>query len=486
MNGSTEADLLADAEYALRSGDSAREVARAYLSRADRAGVLGQLVGVLRDYEPGAADDLVADHLLRERANGAPGADAGGLVNLSDVEPETVRWLWPDRVPLGKLTMLDGDPGLGKSTLLLDLAARLSVGASMPDGSVPEVEGPVGTVLLTAEDGLADTVRPRLDAAGGDPERVVAVNHVPTQDGEPRLPHIGDADQLYRALESVGARLVVVDPLMAYLPSDVNSHRDQDVRRALAPLADLADETGVSVVAVRHLNKSGGSNPKYRGGGSIGLIGAARSGLLVAEDPDAPERRVLAPTKSNLAQDAPSLTYKLVEASNGSVAVSWEGESEHPAEALLETKSADERTAQDEAVDFLRERLRNGPVPVSELKSDAQKLGVSWRTFRRAKSQLGVEHFREGGLGAAGRWSWQLTNPDTGSGRVMEAKGVADFEDAPEPQGSSENGDPYPGQGSVLAEIGPDSGRSEPSECRECGRPIGSTADRCGRCKARD
>lgn len=314
-NPASTLPVLREAEERLEDEETALQVARRYLHRADREGVLAGLRELCNSYDPGQADRVFVEYLLREREDGSRSSDAelgkvGGIVPLSKVEPETVRWLWPDRVPLGKLTLLDGDPGLLKSTLTLDLAARLSRGASMPDGSVPEIEGPAGTVLLTAEDGLADTVRPRLDAAGGDAEWVAVVKHVPTADGDLRLPHVEDTLELGRALDTVDANLLVVDPLMAFLPPEVNSHRDQDVRRALAPLAELADDTGVAVVAIRHLNKSGGSNPKYRGDGSIGLIGAARSGLLVAEDPDAPDtRRILAPTKANLSEPAPSLAY---------------------------------------------------------------------------------------------------------------------------------------------------------------------------------
>lgn len=393
----------------------------------------------------------ISDRL--ERLGGQElGDSASGIVRLSDVDPEAIKWLWPDRIPLGKLTMLDGDPGLLKSTITLDLAARLSRGASMPDGTEPEVGRPAGTVLLTAEDGLADTVRPRLDAAEGDPRRVAVVKHVSTVNGEPRLPHVEDTPELARALDKVEARLLVVDPLMAFLPSDVNSHRDQDVRRALAPLAELADDTGVAVVAIRHLNKSGGNNPKYRGGGSIGLIGAARSGLMVAEDPDAPDtRRILAPTKANLSEPAPSLAYRPLEAKNGAVRVEWEGKSGHAAHALLEISSEEERTKRDEAADVLREELRNGPIAVEELKQLADRLGIGWRTFRRAKKRLGVDHQKRG---FDGGWEWEL--PEGGRERRPTSRNgqLADFDDVPEGQGSFGDKRPQGGQDSSLAKFG--------------------------------
>lgn len=509
---SADSDVLSEAEADLESGDRALRVAKRYLRRADREGRLPDLRRLCDDYSPGAADGVFAEYLLREQpdAAGAAGPD-DGIERLSDVQPETVRWLWPGRVPLGKLTMLDGDPGLGKSTLALDVAARLSMGAVLPDGSEPELEGSAGTVLLTAEDGLADTVRPRLDAAGGDPGRVAVVKHVPTADGDPRLPNVEDTPHLGQALDDVDARLLVVDPLMAFLPSDVNSHRDQDVRRALAPLADLADETGVAVVAIRHLNKSGGSNPKYRGGGSIGLIGAARSGLLVAEDPDAPDaRRILASTKSNLGPEPPSLAYRMESTDTGAVRISWEGESEHTAHTLLDAPSGEERSAREEAKDFLRVALRNGPREAQEVKEEAEKVGVTERTLRRARNELDVKLSRDG---YQGPWLWTLPDNNAGQeehvatiGQTTPREGRRDRGSTNGGQGapsgghhrasSSNDGHP-PREAGHLREHPQEHGTSEPPERQRwpterqaprrcvCGTPIPEDRDRCDECAAR-
>src|SRR5262249_22936941 len=149
----------------------------------------------------------------------------------------------------------------------------------------------------------ADTIRPRLEAAGADLDRI-HIFHAVRREGHEVIPSLPEnLPELERAIRDRHAELVVIDPLMAYLGGGVDAHRDQDVRRALAPLAKMVERTGAAGLAVRHLNKGGasGGNPLYRGGGSIGIIGAARSGLLVARDPDDPERRVFAVTKSNLA-----------------------------------------------------------------------------------------------------------------------------------------------------------------------------------------
>lgn len=417
--------------------------------------------------------DDIAESISRYEPEDRTEGSAGpypGIVRLSDVEPETVRWLWPDRVPLGKLTILEGNPGRLKSTITLDLGARLSREAPMPDGTRPEVDGPGGTVLLTAEDGLADTVRPRFDAAGGDPERVAVVKHVPTDDGDLRMPHVEDIPALERALDDVDAKLVVVDPLMAFLPDEVDSYRDQDVRRALTPLTELAGERGVAVVAIRHLTKSGGSNPLYRGGGSIGLIGAARAGLLVAEDPDAPDtRRILAPTKANLSERAPSLALRPVEADNGAVRVEWAGETDHTAHALL-AASGKERTKVEEAADVLQEKLQSDPVAVEELKDLADRLGIGWRTFRRAKKKLGVKADKQG---FDGGWYWLLAEGGQGERPTSEDGDVTDLGNGPEEQGSSEDKSAEVGQDSTLADF--------ERQCA-CGNPLSPDATRCGEC----
>src|SRR5918997_1507363 len=169
---------------------------------------------------------------------------------LSEVEPEQVEWLWPGRLPLGKLAVLDGDPGLGKSALTLDLAARVSGGQELPDGGRC---GPAGVVLLSAEDGLEDTIRPRLDAAGADTGGIVALSMIGVGTRAERLVSLTqDLDAVEAALGRGGAALVVIDPLMAFLTGKTDSHKDQDVRRGLAPLAALAERKGAAVLLVRH------------------------------------------------------------------------------------------------------------------------------------------------------------------------------------------------------------------------------------------
>jgi hypothetical protein len=322
---------------------------------------------------------------------------------LSAVEPERVSWLWERRVPLGKITVLDGDPGNGKSVLATDLAARLSAGHPFPDGQACEA---AGAVILNAEDGLAHTVRPRLDAAGGDAERVLSLATVSTHEGDERPLSIPeDIPFIEEGVKSLSAKLVIVDPLMAFLSGTHNAHKDQDVRRALAPLAKMAERTGAAVLLVRHLNKAVGGKALYKGGGSIGIIGAARSGLLVGQHPEDEDLRVLAGQKSNLSSPPKSLAYTLTEAPNGAARIEYKGVTEARAEALLSVpKDPEVRSALEEAMEFLRGELHGGPVMANAVKERARSSGISERTLLRAKSVLGVISRKEGD----GGWSWHL------------------------------------------------------------------------------
>lgn len=351
------------------------------------------------------------------RARAAGEEELPPLVRLSEVTPECVTWLWRGRVPFGKITILDGDPGLGKSTLSLDLAARLSNGQPMP-GEIGAPD-PGNTLLLTVEDGLGDTVRPRLEAAGADLNRVLAFPGVPETNGRaghggsetrpPQLPT--DVALLREYIMRSAVRLVIIDPLMAFLPQEVNAFRDQDVRRALAPVARMAEETGAAVLILRHLNKGGGGGSAlYRGGGSIGISGAARSVLLVSKHPDDDERRVLAPVKNNLARMPPALTFALAsDAPEQPGRIVWEGESDISADALLASQVAEsDRSTLDEACEFLVDRLANGRVKAGDVHSSAREAGISPRTLERAKKRLGVRSRKEGGVGDDGHWAWEL------------------------------------------------------------------------------
>ena len=228
-----------------------------------------------------------------------------GLRPVSQIVARPVAWLWPGHLPLGKLAILDGDPGMGKSLVTLDLCARLSTGRPFPDGSPGP--GPSNSIVLDGEDNADDTVRPWLQALAADLERVFVLDRA-TMDGQPRcFPALIAA--LDQALARTGACLLVINPIMAFLGPGINSSSDQNIRRALFPLLLLAAKYQCVILLVRHLNKRDGSRSLYRGGGSMGFLGMCRSGWLIAPDPEQPERSVLAQLKNNLGPPQPSLAF---------------------------------------------------------------------------------------------------------------------------------------------------------------------------------
>lgn len=333
-------------------------------------------------------------------------------VRASEVETRRVRWLWEGRLPLGKIAVLDGNPGLGKSIVTTDLAARVTTGGPMPDGS----QGADGAVVLVSyEDDPGDTIVPRFQAAAGNLERLYLADAIRDHEGTLQPLDVPEHVELLETLvRDVGAVLVVIDPLTAALSGDVRSGIDHHVRRALAPLRTMAERTGAAVLVVRHLNKSAKvTDPLLRGGGSIGIIGAARAGLMVGRDPEDPERRVLAVTKMNLAPDAvSSLGYRVTsDPSLGVGALEWLGASEHEARDLLADGGGEheERGALAEAKSVLRELLAEGSVRANEARRYCREADVSERTLARARKAIGVRAEPRSN-GERREWWWSLPN----------------------------------------------------------------------------
>ena len=332
------------------------------------------------------------------------------VVRLSDVHPEPISWLWEGRIALGKLTLIAGDPGLGKSLLTATFASHISKGYPWPvDGSIP----PIGdVVLLSAEDDPADTIRPRLDAAAADCSRVHILKAIKDEDEEGRptqrmFSFKRDLKALEELLTSLpDCKLLVVDPVSAYLDG-ADSHNNTDVRGLLAPLAELAARYRIAVILIQHLNKSSGGNALYRSIGSIAFIAAARAAYIVTKDQENPTRRLLLPAKNNLAKDDSGLAYSVVTAENGAPVVVWEPNLVEitAAEALALPESNDERTETDWAVDFLQDFLASGPKQVSEINKEALRAGVKDKPLRRAKEKLGIKPRKSAFTGG---WEWAL------------------------------------------------------------------------------
>ena len=329
---------------------------------------------------------------------------SGGIedVRASEVTTKQVEWEWQGRIPKGKLAMFDGDPDLGKSVVTMDITARKSTGRGFPDGA-PCKAGNV--LIVNVEDGLEDTIVPRLKAHGADLDRVFIFSSVPDENGGTRLLELPrDIALLENKVRQRQAELLIIDPVLTMLGGDAN--KDQDARKALAPVRDMAERTGVAVVCVRHLNKSVGLKAIQRGGGNMGLIGVARAGSFFAPHPEDDGLRVMAAHKSNLAQRPPSLSYRIVtSAVHDTARVEWAGVTDHDADSLAASNvSPHEKSVLDDAKEFLRDELKDGPVWAKQVYKDAKDAGVAEITLRRAKTALHVKSERCGTEG----WAWRL------------------------------------------------------------------------------
>ena len=336
-----------------------------------------------------------------------PRAAGAVLRCFSDIAPEPLNWLWPGRIPLGKLSLFAGDPGLGKSLVTLDIAARVTCGREWPDGTTNAQ--PSSVIILSAEDDPGDTIRPRLESAGADLSKAYILQAVRRSkpNGDTTLEHFSLETDLLALQDAVASlndvRLIVIDPISAYLGS-TDSHVNAKVRSLLAPLAELARSLRVATVAVDHLSKS--NRPAlYRPNGSIAFTAAARAVWLFAKSPDDPRQRLMLPGKMNLAPDQTGLSFTLKEEGAGVVAVEWGESVGLSADAVLQPEAVEEKSERLEAMDWLRERLSEGPISQREIKGDAKAAGIAWRTVRRAKDSLGITSEKEGFKGG---WRWQL------------------------------------------------------------------------------
>jgi Mrp family chromosome partitioning ATPase len=317
------------------------------------------------------------------------------ILRMGDVPRENVSWLWFPYIPLRKLTILEGDPGVGKSFVMCALAASVSRGQGFPDTAPSE---PRNVLMLSAEDGLADTLRPRLDAVGADVERVFALDQRLTLDQ-------AGLHLLEENVSKFEPKLVLIDPLFAYTGSKVDIHRANECRVISTALKDIAERQHCAIVALRHLSKATARTPMSAGLGSIDIRAAARSVLLVGADPDDPTQRAVVQTKNNLAPEGGAIGYRIDEGR-----FRWTGKSMLTAERILAGPSGeDERAGRSEAVDFLRGALAEGPRRANEVKAEASELGITEQMLRTARARLGVVSQKRGQPGSARQcWVWSL------------------------------------------------------------------------------
>jgi len=335
------------------------------------------------------------------------------LVCLADVTPQAVRWLWYGRIPLGRITLLVGRPGCGKSFIMCDLAARLSNGSHWPD---PGFDcAPVGdTILICAEDDPADTLRPRLDAAGANCRRVYLLTAGKIiVDGEERvIPFdLSNLGLVRTALDSrPDCKMVVIDPVGSYLSSQVDAHRDNEVRAVLFPLAALAAERGVAIVLVCHTRKALAPYADDMALGSRAFVGVARSVLHVVADPNDNARKLLLPGKCNLSPPPPGLAFR-IDGTPGRLV--WEPEPVNGVrvdDIVAEESKGPKRAGatslvRDGVTEWLTTLLKSGPLPVADIREQAKAADLSWRTVRRAQEVLGIVP-RKTGFDSG--WVWGL------------------------------------------------------------------------------
>ena len=350
--------------------------------------------------------DMTLAELDEKRRKQRAGSSGLKIVCMADVEPKPINWLWPEKIARGKVSMIAGDPGLGKSLITLALASAVSTGARWPvDGG----NAPTGSVvILSDEDSTADTIRPRLDAAGADCTKIHALKLVQeiNEDGEIFERSFSlqkDIERLAEVLKRLrNCVLIVIDPISAYL-GGTDSHKNADVRALLSPLSELAERFNVAIVSVTHLNKGSG-NAIYRATGSLAFVAAARSVLGVTKDPDDQRRRLVLPMKNNLGKDSTGMAYKIETADNGAPVVMWEPEPvDIDINEVLNGESDDYRSERNDAIDWLESELGGGPVTVNKLRQGAAATGHSWATVRRAKKDIGV---RARKTGMTGGWEW--------------------------------------------------------------------------------
>ena len=307
------------------------------------------------------------------------------MIQMSAIEPEDVEWLWFPYIPLGKLTIIQGDPGEGKTSLALAVASAISTGRPLYDGCPRG--SPANVIFQTAEDGLADTIRPRLDKTGADSSRIFVI------DESQKCLSLSDK-RIEEAIKRVRARLLILDPIQAYLGSDVDMNRANETRQLLKMLAQTAEHTNCSVVMIAHLGKRT-QNAIRRSIGSMDFPAAARSVLFVGHSSD---ERIIAQAKNSLAEKGPSLTFTLDDGFRIT------GTSDKTADDLNQSSDAGTTMTKTEtAVQKLRELLADGPMESRKIFEQFKAMRIGQRTVEEAKKIINARAYKE-----KNSWYWQL------------------------------------------------------------------------------
>lgn len=314
---------------------------------------------------------------------------------LSEVHPEEIAWLWDPYIPLKKLTLVEGDPSSGKTYLLLAIAAAVTSGHALPtqEGTVgkPNQDQTGNVLYITAEDGIADTIRPRAEKVGADLTRL----YVPRN---PQSFSLADPAILSNAMRRYTPRLVVLDPLQAFLGADIDMHRANEVRPLMTTLLALAIEHTCAIVAIRHWTKAPGGRAKHRGQGNVDFTAAARSAVSVGESPEDDSLRIMAHAKSSLKQSGVSIVFSIHD--DG---LQWCGTSMLTADELSAAQPERHKKQRQNAMEWLRDYLREGPQPSTIVIEAARSVGINEKALRRAKEYLGVLASKDIKI-----WYWRL------------------------------------------------------------------------------
>ncbi|MGI8923356.1 MAG: AAA family ATPase [Fimbriimonadales bacterium] len=301
-----------------------------------------------------------------------------GPIWISNVEPRSVKFLWWPYIPLGKVTIIEGAPGVGKSWVTCAIAAAVSSGEALP---AVDRQDPARVLMLTTEDDLPDTVRPRLDALGANAANVACYAEPITLD-EPGL------ERLEEWLRIVDPVLVTIDPLQSYMGATLDLHRSNETRPFMHGLKALAEKHNIAILVVRHTRKSMVGRATDAGLGSIDIAAAARSILLVGEDPEDKARGALVHIKSNVGPKGDGVGFCLEDGR-----FRWTGKTDLTADAILRGA---EHSPISEAVEFLHEELAGGKRPSRDIQREAEGQGIAKRTLDRAKTRLGAKSVKEG------------------------------------------------------------------------------------------